>query len=367
MASKTFGSLYIKNRYIISWACLGTVFEYCDTCVFMLYAQEIARVLLPEEAAWSIYLIQLCAGLARPIGAYLVGLVGDKYGPIVALRRSAGFLALASFTIAIIPPYSMCGILSPILLCLARAFQMGFCGGELNFAALSLIAAMPKYKNLASGLAWACTSAGWLLASLFREVLGYGNWRIAFIFLSITGFLLHYAQPARGVLVVKRSGGIQGGELITFLLSFGVAAMTYYTQQYMVYGSNPVAIYAIALLCNLCSGYLASAYDRKSVMYVGLALSCLLLTINPQYSVFLHPIALSLWKSPTHAISHEMMPVKSICSRTALLYSLGTAIAGQGTMTICGMLDSYQANLSIIWPIFAGLLLFWVLGRMVDR
>jgi hypothetical protein len=77
-----------------------------------------------------------------------------------------------------------------------------------------------------------------------------------------------------------------------------------------------------------------------------------MLFIPHQQAFLIYPIALSLWKAPTHAVVRRLFKSK-VCSKSGVFYALGTSIAGQGTMLVCGLLDQYYVGLSILWPILA--------------
>jgi MFS family permease len=330
--------------------CLGTVFEYCDTCLFLVYAGTIARDILGHDNPTYLYAIQLCAAFARPVGAYVIGRIGDRRGPEIALRYSAILMAIVSLQLTYLPSYIQIGIWAPILLFVLRSLQMGICGGELNFAALSLARVCgAKHPNLASGIAWASTSCGWLLAEYARYVLGPEDWRGAFGYVGLFGVcvvLMRYTCPEKPAAIPVHHAEHRFGPLIVFLMSASVAGVTYYTQQYLK-PDNPVMTYAIALFANILAGLCCDKFSRLYLMCVGLIGTATVCVFGPWWFC---PVMLALWKSPTHAIAHEVLRPGRVCSNSALFYTLGTSLAGQGTMFGCTILDAYGPGYALLWP-----------------
>lgn len=73
--------------------------------------------------------------LARPIGAWFMGLYADRAGRKKALTVSVSMMCAGSFAIAIIPDYGMIGTAAPVALVLARLVQGLSLGGEYGASA----------------------------------------------------------------------------------------------------------------------------------------------------------------------------------------------------------------------------------------
>gem|GEM_PF-5411345 len=335
----------------------GTILEYCETSLLIFYAHAIASEIFPESGVLAVYCVPLISIIFRPLGGYLIGLIGDKHGPESAMRISSLLMSASSFLMCFLPSYQEIGIYSQLLLVILRGAQMLSAGGELNFAAISLIERC-QYKNLASGIAWAATSVGWLSGYLVYLLIGQTNWRIAFLITSIMGLLILPFRTARPRANNQDSRRINhpNARLVIFFLAVAVGAFTYYTLQYCRTANHidVILAYIIAIVSNIVGGYLNDIYGNR-VMRVGLILSLLALWFN----VFLlYPLVLGMWKAPTHAINYEMYPDKK-CSNIALWYALGTSIAGQGTMLCCAVLDQYL-GCAWIWGVVA--IIFGFLG-----
>lgn len=356
--------------------CLGTIFEYCDICLYIVYARQIALDLFCNNSAIYVYLIQFFAALARPVGAYFFGLVGDKYGPNTALHRSVLWMIVLTFLIASIPAYSVIGRWAGVLYVVLRSLQMAVCGGELNFAAISLMKSM-RYKNLASGIAWSATSLGWLLANFIAYCIGPVRWRLAFVITAVFGMFSVALRRYCGMEAEVQ--GVPDGDdgactvhprsdWIVFVLSSSIAAFTYYTQQYYVLqlprGESLLMMYVISAVMNVAAGYACDLVGRGWIVRVGVLCSFCVCVLGPR-GLLLYPVLLSLWKAPMHAIVAEVVDRRRWCSQAATCYAVGTAITGQGTMFFCSLLDGWCESLSLLWPV-GGLLLMLHALCMID-
>ena len=76
--------------------------------------------------------------IARPIGGWLFGHLGDRYGRRRALLWSVLLMSAGSLMIAVLPTYASIGIAAPALLGLARVLQGLSLGGEYGASATYL-------------------------------------------------------------------------------------------------------------------------------------------------------------------------------------------------------------------------------------
>jgi len=75
------------------------------------------------------------AYFTRPVGAYIFGHIGDKYGRKSSLIYTLLTVSVAMFGISVLPSANSIGVIAPILLFVFRAIQgIGF-GGEYGGAA----------------------------------------------------------------------------------------------------------------------------------------------------------------------------------------------------------------------------------------
>ena len=88
--------------------------------------------------------------LFRPLGAFLAGHFGDKYGRKVVLMWTLILMGAATALIGLLPTYEAIGIAAPILLILLRILQGISAGGEWGGAVLMAVEHAPKHQAAAS-------------------------------------------------------------------------------------------------------------------------------------------------------------------------------------------------------------------------
>lgn len=119
----------------------GTAVEWYD---FFLYGTAAAlvfnKLFFPTSdplVGTMLALGTFAAGfLARPLGAIVLGHLGDKHGRRATLVASLMLMGVATTLIAFIPSYASIGIAAPLLLLLLRLIQGFALGGEWGGAVL---------------------------------------------------------------------------------------------------------------------------------------------------------------------------------------------------------------------------------------
>lgn len=172
----------------------STVVEWYDFTLCLYFAPTLSRVFF---GAGDQALGQTLAGFAiaylmRPIGAILLGLLGDRYGRKPALLLSMAAMTVAMGCMAILPTYQQAGAWAGWGLILMRCL-MGFSvGGEYTAVVTYLYeSAPPRRRGLVTSLAAAASEIGGLLAvglcalltrTLTTEALDHWGWRLPFLF-----------------------------------------------------------------------------------------------------------------------------------------------------------------------------------------
>jgi len=190
------------NRAALS-AFLGGALEYYD---FILFASAAAiifpRVFFPDAESSNLLSFATfgVAYLARPIGAIVIGHLGDKFGRKNALLLTLLLMGLATFIIGCLPSYEQIGGLASLLLVAMRLLQGFSAGGEIAGASSLSIEHAPAGRRAFYG-SWTIqgVGAGTLLASIVMlpvmklpdELLFSWGWRIPFL-ASLVVLLLTY-------------------------------------------------------------------------------------------------------------------------------------------------------------------------------
>src|SRR5690606_14751268 len=169
--------------------------EWYDFAVYGYFATSIAGAFFPAgnrvAALLGTFAVFAVAYFARPLGAFLLGHIGDRLGRRVALAVAITMMALGTTAIGVIPSYSTIGLAAPVLLVVARVLQGISVGGEFGGAATLVVEyARPGRRGFLAALLQTSTAlglllgsaVGWLLTTVLGEasVDGWG-WRIPFL------------------------------------------------------------------------------------------------------------------------------------------------------------------------------------------
>jgi len=188
----------------------GNLVEWYDWYAFATFAIYFAPSFFPKGDLTAQLLNTsgiFFAGFAmRPIGAWLMGMYGDRHGRKAGLTLSVALMAAGSLIIAAAPTYAQVGIAAPVILVLARIVQGLSIGGEYGSSATYLSEMAPanrrgfwssfQYATLSGGQLTAIAVALVLQATLTEAQLAQWGWRIPFVI----GALL-----ALGVYALRRS------------------------------------------------------------------------------------------------------------------------------------------------------------------
>jgi MFS family permease len=181
-----------KKAAIASW--IGSALEYYD---FFIYGTAAAlvfgKIFFPSDnPATGILLALATFGVgyvARPVGAFVLGHVGDKFGRKKVLIFTLIFMGASTFLVGCLPPYGEIGVLAPILLVILRLAQGFSASGEQAGAnSLTLEHAPPRRRAYYTSFTLSGTQAGLILATAVflpisrlpeDQLLSWG-WRIPF-------------------------------------------------------------------------------------------------------------------------------------------------------------------------------------------
>jgi MFS family permease len=191
----------------IFYSSIGGVLEFYDFIIFAIFAPAISATFFPShsQAAGLLLTFSIFAAgyLTRPIGGVIFGHFGDKYGRKKTFTFSIIMMALSTFCIALVPPYSKIGVLAPILLTLLRLAQGASIGGEIPAAITFISETAVKIKTLACALVFLGLVCGIIIGELVSHglttllpppvMLDYG-WRIAFILGGVFGLWGFYLR-----------------------------------------------------------------------------------------------------------------------------------------------------------------------------
>jgi len=178
----------------------ATLVRYYDYAIFGLSASVLAKTFLPPsteaDQLLGFFAIFSISVVARPLGAVVFGIIGDRLGRIVALKNSTILGLISTGLIAVIPGYEVAGFAAMILLTLCRVIFLASLAGEVDALRIYIAERVgKKRRNLANGIASFCAQSGVLLAAflyhLMASIDGMGwLWRLNFLIGAVLGFVI---------------------------------------------------------------------------------------------------------------------------------------------------------------------------------
>ncbi len=175
---------------------LGTALEFMDFQLYSLAAALVFSDLFFSTESTGVAVMSAMAiygvgYIARPIGAWYFGRMGDRIGRKKVLFITITMMGLSTTLIGALPTFHQVGFLAPALLTLLRLIQGFGAGAEISGAAVMLAEYAPaKRRGIISSLVALGTNSGTLFAGLVwailtgilsNESLMSWGWRIPFL------------------------------------------------------------------------------------------------------------------------------------------------------------------------------------------
>lgn len=368
------------RRKAVVAATIGNFVEWYDFTIYGYFATVIAAQFFTSEdplaAVMATFAVFGVAFVVRPLGALVMGSIGDRIGRRATLSAVILLMSGATFLIGVAPTYAQVGILAPIILALARALQGFSAGGEFGGATSFMIEYAPEdqrglygsWQAFTQGVAAAVgVTLGVLLSStLPEETFNAWGWRVPFLValpLGLIGLYLrlrledtpHFravreaaeveSAPLREPLrshggdILKVIGCIVFGTALTYLLIYLPTYMTTTIglEQPQALAANLAGIFCLLALCP-AAALLSERVGRKPFL-VGpaagaavLALPIFLLLQGGYPAVLLaHALVgslIGLFGGAYPAAFSELFPTKVRYSALSLSYSVSVSIFG---------------------------------------
>lgn len=381
-------------RYIAA-VCAGNALGFYDFLVFSFFAVQIGRTIFPQGDDTSALLATLAtfgAGfLTRPIGALVLGRLGDRIGRKPAMMVSLTLTGAAVLAQSLVPSYSAIGVAAPLLMLAAR-LAVGFgLGGEVGPSTAFLVEAAPvNRRGFYVSLQFATQNLAVLAAGVVGFVLAnsmtavaldaYG-WRIAFALgaaavplalyirrslpetldieeLHPSPAIAHHAQRAGGwplraiAFVLLATGSIA---------AYGAIYLTTYAQNTLKMAADiafdaTMVLGLVSIVCDLLAGWLSDTVGRKPVMIA--AGTLLVATVFPAFlyleatrtltSLILVSGLLGglfeLSTTPALVAITESLPKATRSTALAIVYALAISVFGGSTQYIITWLIVVTSN-----------------------
>ena len=360
----------------------GNLVEWYDWFTYSSFALYFAKHFFPKGDDTA-QLLQAAAVfavgfLARPIGAWIMGLYADRKGRRAGLTLSVALMSVGSFAIAILPDYQTIGALAPALLVMARLLQGLSLGGEYGASATSMTeVAGTGRRGLWSSFQFLTLIAGQLLAiavliilqhTLSDQALNAWGWRIPFVIGGVLAVVVFWIRSGLdetpSYLAGKASGQAPSGTMtlirqfpretltiftLTAAGSLGFYAYTTYMQKFLVNTAGftkdvATGVTAAALVVYMfvqpAVGWVSDHLGRKNMMGAGFLLAGLATypvmttlgqTSSPWVAFLLMSLLVTLLSGYTAvnaALKAELFPAHVRALGVALPYALANAVFG---------------------------------------
>src|SRR5690625_4640953 len=197
----------IAKKTVVATA-LGNAMEWFDFGIYSYLVVIIGKVFYSDLSDSTQLIFSFgtfaVAFLVRPIGGMFFGMLGDRLGRKTILAATLIIMAVATFSIGLIPSFATIGITAPILLLIARLVQGFSTGGEYAGAMTFIAESTPDKKRgvMASGLEVG-TLAGYIggagLVTILTFILGSETmlnwgWRVPFLIAGPIGIIGLYLR-----------------------------------------------------------------------------------------------------------------------------------------------------------------------------
>ena len=379
---------------------LGNALEFFDFLSYAFFAVYIGRTFFPSADSTASLLASLAtfgAGfLTRPIGAIVLGRLGDRIGRKPTMIFSFATMGIAMLGIALTPSYGAIGIAAPILVITFRLVQGFALGGEVGSSTTFLVEAAPAdrrglYVSLQKvgqdAAFFVAGLLGFVLSSLLTDAqLSNWGWRVVFVVGALTvplGLILRRSlpetldhagdgQPPVPVrsylrLAVLAALILAPLSVATYLLSYltTYAIQTLKMPATLAFGA-PIALGLCGMLCDPVSGWLSDRIGRKKVMIWPWAI-LLLIVVPAFYALEHYRTAAVLWTLAgllqvltTAAVTAaivlltESLPKAVRCGGVAIVYALAVTLFGGSSQFVVTWLMEVTGNaLAPAWYLLA--------------
>ena len=199
----------------------GNLVEWYDWFAYAAFTLYFAPAFFPKGDQ-TVQLLQAAAVfflgfVARPIGAWLMGLYADHSGRRAALSVSVALMCAGALIIAITPGYAAIGLWAPAILLFARVLQGLSVGGEYGASATYMSEMAGKQRRgFWSSFHYVTLIAGQLLALgvlivlqrlLPEDALKAWGWRVPFVIGALLAVVVFWIRRGLDESISFKSAG----------------------------------------------------------------------------------------------------------------------------------------------------------------
>jgi MFS family permease len=385
----------LPRRHVVAVA-LGNALEFYDFITYAFFAAQIGRTFFPSDRPGISLLASLAtfgAGfLTRPLGAWVIGRMGDRRGRKPAMLLSFALIGIAVIGLPLTPSYEAIGLWAPALVVGFRLLQGFALGGEVGPSTAFLMeAAPPMRRGLYISMQAMSADAAVLVAGLVGVLLAHWlspaaldawGWRVA---LGLGAVIVPFGWFMRRSLVetldvaatraataAPSSGPRMPGYRRVALLGLAMlaaATTTNYVLDYMTtyaYATlgmperlalgATVMVGLCGVVCDPLSGWLSDRIGRKPVMVVPWVV--LLLAIFPAFWLLgrersgvalfgitaVLAIASTLSTGTVLVAVTESLPARVRSGGLGMIYAVAISVFGGSTQFVVAWLTQLTGN-----------------------
>jgi MHS family proline/betaine transporter-like MFS transporter len=164
----------MDKKSIIAGA-LGTLVEWAEFTFYGYLVFKFSHLFFPMLQP-SLAILAGFGGfavsyLARPLGSFIFGYIGDKKGRQKALANSILMMGAVTLGMGLLPTYQQIGMAAPLCLLLLRFLQGVTVGGEFTGAAVYLIEQDAKTPTFSSSWISTSSAAGMLIGGIAASLI----------------------------------------------------------------------------------------------------------------------------------------------------------------------------------------------------
>ncbi len=179
---------------IAAW--IGSALEYYDLAIYGTAAALVfPKIFFPEgnptAATVAAFATFGVAYVARPVGSFLLGHIGDKLGRKTVMIGTLLLMGASTFLVGCLPTYSQVGMLAPVLLVILRLLQgLSAAGEQAGANSMSFEHAPDRRRGFFTSFTLSGTQGGQVLApavflplaaALPEDQLLSWGWRVPFL------------------------------------------------------------------------------------------------------------------------------------------------------------------------------------------
>ncbi|ACB79219.1 major facilitator superfamily MFS_1 [Methylorubrum populi BJ001] len=184
-----------RTRLLLA-SSVGSIVEWYDFAVFAVCAAMVFNTAFfpaadPFAGLLAALMAQAVGFVARPLGGWFFGMLGDKIGRKRSLVASLLLMGVATIAMGLVPTYAQVGVAAPILLVILRLLQGFAVGGESTGALVIVAESMPaRQRGFWTGFPMIGGPAGNVLATtvIGAAIAAFGQtafvdwaWRLPFL------------------------------------------------------------------------------------------------------------------------------------------------------------------------------------------